>query len=631
MLQLFGGISHISLTGVALDNGEEPAVPFPLQLGVATLDIHRGAVDPLLDSLELCLATDTALHTLVVRDIHMDNISRVNSFLNITGPHFTHFGWSIPFDPDMSLSIRFMADRGIDIVNLEPCINLRRLSLWMYWDDSAFPTANRFALEYLLEVLSRLPFEKSPLRLDQLRLILSLRPLSHTAAHDSLEGARPRLRPVEDKLLGWVEQRVLHGVFEHSDKAALIVCSIVCRQWRSMSTPYVFHNITVSCKPIDPQGRGPFQGMFLHKQPEKTLSCFLQFLHQSPYIASQIHELKVTMFYAHDGPTYFYDSDADYSAFVGALRLLPQLRNLTIRDLLLRNEQLVVLPDVKLQKLTVCYIDRSSGCIEFHINDLLRMLRLFGSVEEITLAGLPFGSDSGEPISPFPVQRELTSLVLLEAHGHSALIQSIELGLTAEPHQVNVSNLTIRDFCTDDVPEVNSLLNTTGPQYFHLGCSIPIDIWNGKCPDHTLRFRLISARLTEQHDVLDLAHCNGLRSLSIRMRLSQFKYGPLSWQYLFKVLNSLPFENTSLFLAKFLLIFGFERGDHNNVREDLGRVHSYFKILEDRLLGWVERRVVQGVRVELVEFLGERETVDASFVSEFLPRLHAAGVLSLGQ
>ena len=105
-----------------------------------------------------------------------------------------------------------MADRGIDIVNLEPCINLRRLSLWMYWDDSAFPTANRFALEYLLEVLSRLPFEKSPLRLDQLRLILSLRSLSHTAAHDSLEGARPRLRPVEDKLLGWVEQRVLHGV-----------------------------------------------------------------------------------------------------------------------------------------------------------------------------------------------------------------------------------------------------------------------------------------------------------------------------------------------------------------------------------------------------------------------------------
>ena len=100
-------------------------------------------------------------------------------------------------------------------------------------------------------------------------------------------------------------------------------------------------------------------------------------------------------------------------------------------------------------------------------------------------------------------------------------------------------------------------------------------------------------------------------------------------EYLIKVLSGLPFEKSPLLLNRLTLTLGFQDLRHTAVHACLERARPWLRLVEDKLLGWVKQQKLKGVRIELAQCWREEETLDASFISEFLPRLHSAGVLSL--
>ncbi len=283
-------------------------------------------------------------------------------------------------------------------------------------------------------------------------------------------------------------------VFEHSPKATIIVCSIVCNQWRDMSMSYRFNDLVIHCDPTSPNNAPEQDSDDSNSLDDdvndderqasggarrKLLSHFLQFLQQSSRVAEKIHHLTVVVH--PDFHTPVPSPNTDHDSFVGILCTLPQLRTLTLKDVLLPElgHESDVLTDAKLDRLTVCYplIHYYGRLVELH--QLLGMVQLFGKVDELFFEHVWFGSST---TSHFPLQLDVASLDLRKVWNFTSLLRSIQHSQRMDPSNTNLRRVDFRCIHIDPghIPEMNSFLDLTGPQLLELRCSMPNKLDIGK-------------------------------------------------------------------------------------------------------------------------------------------------------
>ena len=108
-----------------------------------------------------------------------------------------------------------------------------------------------------------------------------------------------------------------------------------------------------------------------------------------------------------------------------------------------------------------------------------------------------------------------------------------------------------------------------------------------------------------------------------------------AWKYLLRVLEIIPFGSTPVVLDQLTLNIHFTPGFNPKSRYiqrgDLQKVAPQITAVEGRLLEWVEKGFIRSVRIEFARDEGEEATLDATLMSEFLPRLHNTGILSLSK
>ena len=134
---------------------------------------------------------------------------------------------------------------------------------------------------------------------------------------------------------------------------------------------------------------------------------------------------------------------------------------------------------------------------------------------------------------------------------------------------------------------------------------------------------------------LNLESCTNLRKLSLWMHWAGDAHPSANvdvLDYLLGVLSGIPCEKSPLLLDQLCLSLRFSRGwKRTDAHGSLEGSRPWLHPVEAKLLGGVERGILLSVRIAFDADLGENKNYDASFVSGFFPRLHAAGVLSFGQ
>ncbi|KAF7793048.1 hypothetical protein EIP86_004153 [Pleurotus ostreatoroseus] len=345
----------------------------------------------------------------------------------------------------------------------------------------------------------------------------------------------------------------------------------------------------------------------------KRLSHFLQFLRQSPHIASEIHKLAVEII------TQRCLENEDYSALADALCSLPQLRTLALVNVFLISSDPEQLMSVKIDHLIIRYPGLLWNNMAIGVNHLWGILALFGDISSVSIEDVHV---VGGTLESSLQKSNVTALTLRQVTGLSLLLASMTA--LGSPLLPDLRSIDIQDLA---VPTINSFLGETGKQYSYLGCSMPRAI---SITDLETSPAAIST-------VLDLSQCTNLRKLTFYIDLGERKDEGV-WQYFSKVLDSLPLETSPHALEKLTLSLRL----HNVGFPSTILAHGPFldttpssTAVETKLLGWVEKRILLGVvvRVEALQRIRYTDrwvaAKNADFVLDLFPRLNHAGFLSL--
>ncbi|KAF7793049.1 hypothetical protein EIP86_004154 [Pleurotus ostreatoroseus] len=300
---------------------------------------------------------------------------------------------------------------------------------------------------------------------------------SHCAPGDSRSLVLdPRLPP----------ELVLH-VFEHADRATLITCSTICRQWSAMSMPYRFYSVALQCTTSEDDEEAspllPGFSIFLFKR----LPQFLQFLRQSPHIAHEIHELLIEIV------TQRSFANLDQSAFANVLCSLPQLRTLALVNVFLRAPDPELLTGVNINHLIVRYPGMRWYDIVVDINHLWGMLALFGDVSSVSFEDMHVVAKT--PLSSLR-KPNVTALTLRRVTGIPSLLESMTA--SGSPRLPGLRSIDIPDPICVQIPALNAFLRGTGAQYSYLGCSMPYSVTRmGRSSEGKNHKRLIAVLLIQ--------------------------------------------------------------------------------------------------------------------------------------
>ncbi|KAJ3549295.1 hypothetical protein NM688_g5193 [Phlebia brevispora] len=309
-----------------------------------------------------------------------------------------------------------------------------------------------------------------------------------------------------------IYNRALYQAEERDAKDALIDCSTVCRVWRQIALPHVFHTIAISFDPLLEENDGETcLGEDEHErhcscQRWRSLQAFSTFLEASPHIAGVIKELRLFKVDGGEGcPSRYDGASCAPTRLVSIFYQLPALRVIHLQDIILKDDEEYDPEELKALGLPLS-LDRFYYGVdgdypyEVSLTALLPLILILGNIQEFHLDSVVVKKSGGDSSEALPLDFEVGALKLRGFYEDGGLVRDcLSLFLdSASTSTASLHTIYLADIVDDDLPVLQRFVAITGHQLLNITLYI---------------HRLLDAR-EDDLDSLDLSMCTRLESLT---------------------------------------------------------------------------------------------------------------------
>ncbi|KAJ3543875.1 hypothetical protein NM688_g5809 [Phlebia brevispora] len=316
--------------------------------------------------------------------------------------------------------------------------------------------------------------------------------------------------------------RELYDIEQREAKDFLIDCSNVCRTWRQIALPYLFHTIAFYFDPVLGENISK-SGCPARRDHEahctckrwRSLDAFFRFIDKSPHIANLIQELRLFQDDCENGrpPRQLDGIPCDLIQLSSILHRLPNLRVLCLQDIVLEYKEpeelrklAAVGPPLSLDRFYFGIDPTSVEDTEFGL--FLPLVTMLGDVREFHLDHVDVRTAFDGGNKTLPPYFRIGALTLW------SLPAGVEefLSLLLEPTYTGAGLLHSMDFdrlYADDLPVLQKLLAITGSSLTQL--TMGLDRLLDDCSRWTMQPGIVPSLAS-----LDLSPCTRLESLTIQ-------------------------------------------------------------------------------------------------------------------
>lgn len=301
-------------------------------------------------------------------------------------------------------------------------------------------------------------------------------------------------------------------------KGDLEAFSLVCQYMRSIGQPHLFRDVVYSfrCEPSETQGGlVPYVQPLEHRSNTRrchTLQMLRTFFQDQPSLGSAVRRLKLVGGDDVAEREYITQSDSTssnsyrvkISLFHHFLSLLPLLEELEFLNVELLSSRAYwtsrAAPLPSLQRLLIGYCDHEYQSV----NQVVAILGCFDTIDEVLIRNLILIIDGLEAYDPTlcPSSARIRSFVFV---GENYISEGLFDFLQRSPSLRSLDIASIIPMTGDVVlAELERLIHSVGPRLDHFGCTFP------KRPKPYTGV------------LVDLSVCSALRSLTIRINLSDY-------------------------------------------------------------------------------------------------------------